>query len=243
VSEARRAAPRESSAPGLALASTPLCALLLFLPGGGWLLALAAPLTLWPTFAPAIRSNRDGAAFRAAVLWAILLSVGVLLFATQFPEAAARSVVRGESYRSEMFGWIETGVGKEGDWRRFLPEHAVHLGAFALLSLLTAGYLGLALGAALMAYMNYFVAGVAAASGEPIAAITTAWFPWSIARVLAFIAFGVLLARPLLRRERWPFERRHARWFALALLGIAVDIGLKVALAASFRERLLELVR
>jgi hypothetical protein len=142
-----------------------------------------------------------------------------------------------------MFDWIATGAGKEGDWRRFLPEHALHLGAFALLSLLSAGYLGLALGAALMAYMNYFVAGVVTASGEPFAAVTTAWFPWSIARVLAFIAFGVLLARPLLRGERWPYERRHLRWLAFAALGIALDIGLKIALASTFRDRLLELLR
>lgn len=213
------------------------------MPAGGWLLSLLAPLTLWPTFRREICADRDGAAFRAAVLWAILFSAAVVAFTLVFPEVAGRGVVRGESYRAEMFAWIESGVGKEGNWRLFVPEHALHLGGFALLAIASGGYLGLALGAALLAYMNYFVASVVAASDNGATAGLTAWFPWSVARVLAFIAIGVLLARPLLRRDPWPFEARHTRWWILAALGIATDIGLKVALAPAFRERLLELLR
>ena len=141
-----------------------------------------------------------------------------------------------------MFGWIETGAGKEGDWRRFLPEHALHFAVFALLSLLTGGYLGLALGAALLAYMNYFVACAMSASSQPFEVLTTAWFPWSVSRVLAFIAFGVLLARPVLKRLRWPWERRHRIWFLLAASGLALDVLLKAAFAPAFRDRLLALL-
>jgi hypothetical protein len=225
------------------MALTPAAALLLFLPAGGWLLALLAPLTLWPTFRREIRADRDGAAFRAAVLWAILFSAAIVAFTLAFPEAAARGIVRGEAYRSEMFAWIETGVGKEGSWRLFLPEHALHLVGFGLLAAVSGGYLGLALGAALLAYMNYFVASVVAASSDGATAGLTAWFPWSVSRVLAFVALGVLLARPLLRRNRWPYEPRHRRWWILVTLGIAVDVGLKIALAPAFRERLHELLR
>jgi len=234
--------PRKSSFPATMLALAPLCALFLFLPYGGWLLIAFAPLTLWPSFAGAIRADRDGEALRKAILWAILLSAGIILFARLFPAHATANVVRGESYRAEMFGWIESGSGKEGDWRRFLPEHALHFGVFALLSLLTGGYLGLALGAALLAYMNYFVASAMSASAHPFEVLTAAWFPWSVSRVLAFIAFGVILARPLLRRLSWPWERRHFVWAVLAASGLILDVLLKIAFAPAFRERLHELV-
>lgn len=212
--------------------------MLLFLPAGGWLLIALAPTCLWPSFRAAIVADRDGEAFRRAVLWAILLSAAVVFLTLRFPQPAAEAIVRGETYRAEMFSWIETGSGKEGDWRRFLPEHALHFGLFALLSAISAGYLGLCLGAGLLAYMNYFVASVMAASSDPFRALTAAWFPWSVCRVLAFIGFGVLLARPLLRRSAWPYERRHLAWLLLATGGLALDVGLKIALAPAFRERL-----
>jgi hypothetical protein len=234
--------PRRSSLPATLLGMTPLCALLLFVPYGGWLLIAIAPLALWPSFAAAIRADRDGEALRKAILWVILLSTGILLFVRLFPETAAANVVRGESYRDEMFSWIETGEGKESDWRRFLPEHALHFALFALLSTASGGYLGLALGAGLLAYMNYFVASAMAASSEPFTVLTTAWFPWSVSRVLAFIAFGVLLARPLLRGLKWPFERRHTFWFLLAACGLVLDVLLKIAFAPAFRERLHQLL-
>ena len=226
----------------LLLAFTPCAALLLALPAGGWWFALAAPLTLWPTFVAAIRDDRDLRAWVAAVVWAGLLSVGVMFFVVYAPELAARNILRGEAYRHEMWGWIETGVGREGSWRLFLPEHALHLAIFAGLALVSGGYLGLALGAALLAYMNYFVVAVMTASGDWAAGLAAAWFPWSIARVLAFIAIGVLLARPLLKRSAWPFVPRHRQWVAWAAAGILLDILLKFALAAVYRERLERLV-
>lgn len=234
---------RSSSGASVALWLSPLAVLLFFLPSGGWWFLIAAPLALWPSFRTAIVADRDGGAFRAALLWAILLSAATIAFVLAFPEVAAREIVRGEPYRVEMFRWIETGVGKEGDWRQFLPEHALHLALFALLAVASGGYLGLALGAGLLAYMNYFVASVVAASDGGVGALATAWFPWSVSRVLAFIALGTLLARPILKRTRRPFEARHRRWLALILLGLAADIGLKILLAPIFRERLGELLR
>jgi hypothetical protein len=52
--------PRRSALPEIALALTPLSALLLFLPAGGWLLIALAPLSLWPSFRAAILADRDG---------------------------------------------------------------------------------------------------------------------------------------------------------------------------------------
>ena len=234
--------PADSSPSAVLLAATPLAALLIFAPWGGWALALLAPLTLWPTFARAVREDRDFDAWRAGLLWTLLLSVGVLGFSWFFPELAARNIVRAAAYREEMFSWIGSGIGKEGNWRLFLPEHALHLLLFAALSLASGGYLGLALGAALTAYMNFFVASVMRASSAPWTALLSAWFPWSVARVLAFIAIGVLLSRPLLCRGRSPFSPRHRLWILAAASGLAIDVGLKISLAPVFRNYLVELI-
>ena len=193
-----------------------------------------APLALWPVFAPAVRSARYGQAFGAALLWAALLSGGEILLTQLAPRAAATALLHGEPYRQEMFRWIEQGVGKENEPRRFLPEHALHLGAFALLTWASGGYLGLALGAALVGYMSYFVGSFAASAGAPVAGALVAWVPWSVVRVAAFVALGCILARPLLVRRAWPFGAREAAWVGAALSGIAVDLALKSSLAPAY---------
>ena len=208
--------------------------LLGLLPGGRWLVPLAAPLALWPAFAPAVRSGRYARAFGAAMVWTVLLSASVILFAQVAPRAAASAILNAEPYRQEMFGWIEEGVGRENEPRRFLPQHVLHLGAFAALTWASGGYLGLALGAALVGYMSYFVGSFAASAGSPLAGAVVAWVPWSIVRVAAFVALGCVLARPLLVRRVWPFGAREAAWIGVALAGIAADLALKSALAPAY---------
>jgi hypothetical protein len=45
-----------------------------------------------------------------------------------------------------MFAWIRTGAGTEGSPRAFIPQHALHLGAFVVLSLATASALSITMG-------------------------------------------------------------------------------------------------
>jgi hypothetical protein len=150
------------------------------------------------------------------------------------PTIAGARIVNGEPYRLEMFRWIESGVGRENDPGRFVPQHLLHLAAFALLSWLSAGYLGLALGTALLAYMSYFVGSFALSSGHPWLGSIVAWVPWSVVRVVAFIVIGTVLARPLLRRRLGGFERRDFAWLGAALAGIAIDLVMKTLLAPSY---------
>jgi hypothetical protein len=211
---------------------TPLTVLLALIPGiGGWALALLAPLTLYPFFAERVKARDYGGAWRLGILWAVLLSAGVILLVFLFPEGAARGIFHGEAYRKEMFGWIATGEGKENDWHRFLPEHLLHLAAFIVLCWMSGGYVGLVLGAILTAYMSYFVGSYAAASGHPFLGSVAAWVPWSVIRVCAFVLFGALFARPLLSRKVWPFERLEFRLMALAAAGIVTDIVMKILIA------------
>jgi hypothetical protein len=225
------------------LVVTPFLPLLVLLPGGGWALGLLSPLTVYPSFAARVRERDYWGAWRFGILWALLLSIGVILLVFLMPEAARDGIVEGERYRQEMFGWIATGEGKENEWRQFLPEHLLHLVVFLLVTWLSGGYLGLVLGAILTAYMSYFVGSYAAASGHPFLGSLAAWVPWSVIRVCAFVLFGAVFARPLLVRKAWPFERLEHRLMALAAAGIAADILIKTFLARHYGLFLRQMAR
>jgi hypothetical protein len=213
---------------------TPLLPWLVMLPGGRWLFPLAAPLTIYPAFAQRVREGRYAAAWALGMVWAALLSLGVIWLVHVRPGGAEQGILHGSEYRREMFDWILTGAGQETTPSRFLPEHLVHLAAFLLLTLASGGYVGLVLGALLMAYMSYFVGQFGLSSSHPVAGSLAAWVPWSVIRVMSFVLLGSLFARPLLLREPWPFGRREHRLMALAAAGIAADLLLKTLLAPAY---------
>ncbi|MBZ0113815.1 MAG: hypothetical protein K8J08_15230 [Thermoanaerobaculia bacterium] len=213
---------------------TPFLPLLTALPGGAWLLPFIAPWPLYPVFVTSVRSRRWSVAWLDAMAWTVLLSAGVIFLTLTSPEIAREGILRGDSYREEMFGWIWTGVGREVTPSAFLPEHALHLVAFVALTWLSGGYLGLVLGAFLVAYMSYFVGCYAAESGHVVLGSVFAWVPWSVVRVASFIMLGALFSRPLWTRTVWPFSRRDLRFLLLALAGIAADVSLKILLAPAY---------
>lgn len=222
----------------LLLAATPLVPFVVLVPGGRWLLPVVAPLTLYVWFARRVRLGDYLGAWKIGMLWAGLLSLGVVALVYLLPGAAEAGILHGEPYRREMFGWIETGLGKENTPSLFIPEHLLHLGLFVLLTWASGGYLGLVLGAALVAYMSYFV-GSYAVTLEPFllryaAGPVLAWVPWSVLRVAAFVLLGTVFSRPLLMRRPWPFERREAQLLALALSGIVGDIVIKAFAAPAY---------
>jgi hypothetical protein len=213
---------------------TPALPFLALLPYAQYGLPLLAPLTLYPVFQARVRERDYFGAWSLGMLWAALLSLGVILLIFQFPDAARAGIFNGEPYRQEMFGWISTGVARENTPSAFIPQHLLHLAAFVVLTWLSGGYLGLVLGAALVAYMSYFVGSYAAASGHPFVGSLAAWVPWSVVRVCAFVLLGSLFARPLLARRAWPFERWEVRLMLLALSGILADILIKSFFAPGY---------
>jgi hypothetical protein len=213
---------------------TPFLPLLTALPGGAWLLPFIAPLPLYPVFVASVRAGRFGTAWLDAMAWTVLLSTGVIFLTLIWPEVAREGILRGDSYRDEMFGWIWTGTGREVTPSAFLPEHALHLVAFVVLTWVSGGYLGLVLGALLVAYMSYFVGSYAAESGNVLVGSIVAWVPWSVVRVASFVMLGALFSRPLWSRAVWPFSGRDLRFLLLALAGIVVDVTLKILLAPAY---------
>jgi hypothetical protein len=208
--------------------------LLAAVPGGGWALPLLAPLTVYLPFRERVRERDYLGAWTLGLAWAFLLSLGVILLVLWLPDVARMGILHGEAYRQQMFSWVATGAGPENDWRQFLPQHLLHLAIFLVLTWATAGYLGLSLGAGLVAYMSYFVGSYAVASGHPFLGSVAAWVPWSVLRVCAFVLLGTIFARPLLVRRAWPFEREEYKLMALAFSGILADILIKAFFAPSY---------
>src|ERR1700722_10798581 len=110
-----------------------------------WLLPLVAPLTLYAALAARVRRGAYEEAWQLGIVWAVLLSLGVIVAAELAPQAAGAAIWHGPEYRREMFGWIATGVAPENDWRQFVPIHLAHLALFVVLTWLSGAYLGLVL--------------------------------------------------------------------------------------------------
>src|SRR5262245_4370723 len=192
----------------------------------------------FPFMVASLRRGRVGEAIWRMLVWAAALGVCSTVISYFWTAEAGRFFLHGEAYRREMFEFVRTGVGAEGNIRLFLPLHVRDAAAFSILAILSGSALAMPLGAGLMNYMGYYVGALGAASAHPWKAMLLAWVPWALIRVASFVTLGVVLAGPALRRLLG-FEYRlgdQRRWIALGLAGLVTDIVLKWALAPSWRE-------
>ena len=181
-----------------------------------------------------LRRGERRSAVIAMLVWAASLALFGTLSFVLWPRPVGELVLNGPAYRDEMFRWIRTGQGAEGSLRLFLPQHLLHLAAFVVTSLATASVLSMAMGAALMNYMSFYVASLARAGAPAWAVVFLGWQPWAICRVAAFCVLGVVLAEPLLSRlvsYPYPGLRASGRLLLWAAGGILADWVLKATLA------------
>ena len=195
-------------------------------------------LPAYPFMIDSLRRGRTGEAIARMLVWAATLAVVATAIAYARTSDAGRLFVHGDAYRREMFTFVLTGAGAEGDIRRFLPQHALHATVFAGLALATGSLAAMPMGAVLMNYMAYYVGALAAVSPHPVRTIALAWVPWALVRIASFVVLGVVLAGPALGRL-FGFSYRLAderRWIELALGGLVLDVLLKWALAPGWRH-------
>ena len=192
----------------------------------------------FPFMIGSLRRGRIAEAIGRMLIWAAALAVCATTIAYLAPAESDGLFLRGESYRREMFEFLRSGYGPEGDLRRFLPQHVAHAAVFCALALGTGALLAMPLGAMLMNYMAYYVGALGAASAQPWKAMALAWAPWAIIRIAGFVTLGVVLGGPLLARILG-FEyrlRAQFRWLGLAGAALLADVVLKWALAPIWRE-------
>ena len=206
-----------------------------------FLLPILASAAIYPVMAALLLRGRRSASAQAALLWAASLSVSVIVITRRDPASMEGVVLNGAAYRDEMFGYIRSGLGRESDTARFVPQHVLHLLAFSLLSAGSGGLLGIALGAVMVDYMSFYVGSLAAAGGAPATALFLGWPPWAILRVTAFVLLGLCLAEPLLFAARRrlgyppppPAAPRRAWYLATAAL-LVTDLILKLVFAGDW---------
>src|SRR3954466_16011093 len=173
-------------------------------------------LPAFPFMIGSLRRGRTGEAIARMLVWAAALGVCATAFSYVRTAEAGRLFLHGEAYRREMFTFLLTGMGPEGNIREFLPQHALHAVLFCATALATGSVAAMPMGAVLMNYMAYYVGALAAASAHPLRAVALAWVPWALIRVASFVVLGVVLAGPLLGRLfRFPYAiGRQRRWIA-----------------------------
>jgi hypothetical protein len=197
----------------------------------------------FPFMVAALRRGELRVAIARMLLWALTMAVAATLLSYARPAQTDRLFVRGEAYRTEMFAWVMTGRGAESSPRQFLPQHARDTALFAGFAVLTGGMLAMPMGAVLMNYMGHYVGALAAASRQPALAMVLGWHPWAVVRVVAFVILGVLLSLPVLSKlYRFRVDWHATRpLFAVAIVGLVVDIGLKALLAPAWQRLLLRI--
>jgi hypothetical protein len=205
--------------------------------GQAWLLPLLNMLPAYVTMLGLLRRGDRQGAVMATLVWALALAVFATISFALWPVPPDALVLRGPAYRGEMFHWILTGEGSEGDVRLFLPQHLAHLFAFVALSLVTASAVSIFMGAVLMNYMAFYVASLARAGVPTATVVLFGWQPWAICRVAGFCILGAVLAEPLLARAR-PYSYaglKTARPYLLWAAGLMLaDWILKGALAPTW---------
>jgi hypothetical protein len=221
------------------LLTTPL-AIMLGICAGKFLLPVIQAIAIFPLYFCLLSRAAWRQTASVMIIWALLVAIWVGLTSHYQPTLMESSILNAGAYRDEMFHWISTGVGPEGSIRLFLPQHALHFLVFSLLTLLSAGFLGLVMGSVLMNYMAYYV-GVLLLEAESVNnVLLLAWPPWAMIRVGGFIVFAMALSMLTFRRFcPSVMERRKIRNYALLGLGmLVVDVILKWALAGIWQDSL-----
>lgn len=209
--------------------------------GGGIVLPVLNTAAAYAAMVFLLRRGERRQAVGLMLAWAATLAACATVTFAMWPSDPGPLVLNGPQYRDEMFHWIRTGEGREGRPAEFIPQHVLHLAGFVVLSLATASAASMALGAALMNYMGFYVASLHRAGAPADAVLLFGWQPWAICRVAAFVVLGVVLAEPLLSRLRpysYPGLRAARPFLIAAAAGIAGDWILKSLLAAHWRAAL-----
>ncbi len=221
---------------GLALIVVPL-SLAGGIPGGRWWLPFWTALLAYPCFLSYLRDGQWGRGLKAMAVWAAGLAGWMILATVTFPERMEAVVWRGAEYRDEMFAWLATGSGAEGDWRQFLPQHLIHVGLFVSAAGLSAGFLGLVMGTLLMNYMAFYVGALLLEAELWPAVLLLGWPPWAMLRVAAFLALAFPVSAWWWRRRlTLPWRSGTVRRFVqAALILLVTDLVLKYSLAGYWR--------
>lgn len=215
-----------------------------FLLGIPWLMPIFSAAVPYPIFLLKVHKQKYQSAFWWMLIWGLLQSICVILATRIAPKTAAKVILRGQSYTTEMLHWIRTGEGSEGSLRLFLPSHLLHYAIFCILCVVSLSSVALVFGTWMLNYMNFYFAELVKLSSKPWLAAILGWYPWSLLRIIGYITTGVALAAlglNLLTRLRKKVPKSvFPKSYMLAGIGfIIADIIVKATLAPIWQKLLL----
>lgn len=208
------------------------------------LLPLLLTLAVYPGFAKKVARGRLWDAALLAYAWALVATLLMALYAYNSGFGAASLVAKGAEYTREMFDWIKTGRGAEGDPSLFTVPKLVEIAVFSAATFATAGFAGLFMGAYLLDYMNFYVGNLLryARPEHFLEVALLSWPIYAIVRVVGYVLLGTALSRVswlLITRRSLLLEEGVKRMLAYSLAFIALDFLLKATVANAFYQPLL----
>ena len=207
------------------------------------LMPLLGAVVIYPLYLLLVARCSYNRAMIWVLWWAVCQSLAVVGATVLAPERAAEIVLHGSVYTENMFHWIRTGEGAEGTVQLFLPIHLQEYVLFSLLSLVTFGSAALILGTYLLNYMNFYVGQLIYHSNHPWLAAVVGWPPWSMLRVMGYIATGLALTALALNlankiSSKFPQLYFPRRYFLLGLGLLLGDLIVKATLAPIWQKLL-----
>jgi len=197
-------------------------------------------LVLYPILVPNARKKRAWRNAYLIAVWGFLLNISVILATRLDAEFSTLRIINGGAYAGEMFQWIDTGRGAEGDIRLFLPQHAKCYVVLLALTALTGGLAGFVFAAILINFMAYYVGHLVLAAYHPVQIFTIGWPIWSIVRGFGFLAVMVGLMEAFYDRIsgaaiQW---KRLAFFMLLSFALMTADVLIKTTCAEFWRHML-----
>lgn len=208
-------------------------------------LALIPTIVVYPPYLDFVRKKRLLEASILVLEWALFLTISMIYATIIYGEDIGSLVIKGQSYKEEMFLWIRTGYGPEGDPSLFMIPKIREIIIFSLAGLLTVGFLGLLMGAMLLNYMNYYV-GALLLHAKPGAFFTVALLSWpiyAILRVPGYVFLGTVLTRisyVFLKERKLVLEPESKKLLLYAAILITLDFILKAIVANAFYQPMLK---
>lgn len=190
-----------------------------------------------------IKNQEYTQALKLSFIWTITIAITGIVLTIAFPELATIGILNGTTYQSEMFKWIATGVGAEGNPAQFIPIHILHFTIYCITCLISMSLIGIIFGAYMMNYMDYYVGILFLNVTVPnilsyLTVCAFCWPIWSISRVVGYLFVGTALSIPLtavLFKQKIPVDVIK-KYILIGLVFIIVDIVLKAALAPFYQQ-------
>jgi hypothetical protein len=209
----------------------------LMLPGK-WLLPLLNTLSIYPLYYFHLKAQQYRKVLTQMLIWAIVMSLMVILLSASYNPMMESKILRGEQYRNEMFHWVKTGIGEESTPNQFIPKHLIHFVLFSILTIMTGGFAALLFGSVLLNYMNFYVGSLFAHTTNPLIIMLFGWQPWAIFRVVGYIAIAIGLSELffscVLKR---PISKIAVKnYFLGGLFCVILDLLLKTLLAPTWQK-------